>query len=53
MIASSMFPAPAGMSQVYDCHGQNVNNVPRTCGDEPLTVRTLLGVEECSPHLRG
>ena len=30
-----VFPAPAGMSRLWDLLGQTYGRVPRACGDEP------------------
>ena len=48
-----VFPAHAGMSPALAWYGSELYRFPRTRGDEPAGVRTLIIDMEFSPHTRG
>ena len=48
-----MFPAPAGMSPNPGDTLRHLVHVPRTRGDEPISISSELLSVKCSPHPRG
>ena len=48
-----MFPARAGMNRTFERAISGMSDVPRTGGDEPLSLFKILPMVRCSPHGRG
>ena len=48
-----VFPAHAGMNRYVDNRVAERGGVPRTRGDEPLTLMIERALVWCSPHTQG
>ncbi len=48
-----MFPARAGMNRLFPFRFGAEFDVPRTCGDEPISGIPTGLCDLCSPHVRG
>jgi len=48
-----VLPAPAGMIPLDPDQQETPIRAPRASGDDPMTMRYLLGHDECSPRQRG
>ena len=50
---TSKCPAPAGMIREHEAINHTLEQMPRTCGDDPHPVYLLITTLENAPHLRG